>query len=152
MRENFLISSSFFQAPAFIPKHQQKPPPPPPQQSPLTNQFAQMAIHDVPQQIIPYSQAHSLSFGGPLPHHRPHPHHSPQIHHPPPQAPFNQYQLESRGGTTYFYPEDHQQPPHDKNQFEEQAMPDGVIPVVKCTKILKKKRRSTASYGPMYIL
>lgn len=96
-------------APIFVPKHQQPQPPPPVQAPPMVSQFAQLSIHDVPVQMIPFNQlgGGTQHFGQPM--GRPQmPHHHPPQMAPPPQHvpnPYDRYHQESRGGTTYFYNE-----------------------------------------------
>ncbi|EFP09420.1 hypothetical protein CRE_25543 [Caenorhabditis remanei] len=124
-------------APVFIPKHQQPQPPPPPPPAQMVNQFAQLSIHDVPVQMIPFGQ---INAGpppyGPVPHmnHRPPPHHQPppSLQPPPPhlqQAAYDRYQQENRGGTTYFYQEPTDGPP-DEEHYHDADVGDGCMMVV----------------------
>ncbi|UMM24461.1 hypothetical protein L5515_004686 [Caenorhabditis briggsae] len=119
-------------APIFIPKHQQPQPPPPP--PPAVNQFAQLAIHDVPVQMIPFNQINAgPQHYGPPPHmsHRPSmQHHHPQPMAPPPphvQVPYDRYHQESRGGTTYFYNEPSDQPLDAEHYHEVDGNEGGIV-------------------------
>uniref|UniRef100_A0A1I7UHN0 PAN2-PAN3 deadenylation complex subunit PAN3 n=1 Tax=Caenorhabditis tropicalis TaxID=1561998 RepID=A0A1I7UHN0_9PELO len=125
-------------APVFVPKHQQPQPTPPPPPPPMANQFAQLSIHDVPVQMIPFGQISSgpPSFQQQLPHmsHRPPQHQQgapplsiPSIHHQ--QQPYDRYQHESRGGTTYFYHEPQAEGPPEEEQYNPQEGQDGYIVV-----------------------
>ena len=103
----------------------------------MVNQFAQLSIHDVPVQMIPFGQ---INAGpppyGPVPHmnHRPPPHHQPppSLQPPPPhlqQAAYDRYQQENRGGTTYFYQEPTDGPP-DEEHYHDADVGDGCMMVV----------------------
>ncbi|EGT33770.1 hypothetical protein CAEBREN_06531 [Caenorhabditis brenneri] len=123
-------------APVFVPKNQQPQPPPPPPPPTMVNQFAQLSIHDVPMQMVPFGQINS---GPPSFTHMPHVGHRPPSHHQPPppmvpqpshhqQSAYDRYQQENRGGTTYFYQEPTEGPPEEEH-YPQDDIPEGCIAV-----------------------
>lgn len=119
-------------APVFVPKHQQPQPAQVAAPPPMVNQFAQLSIHDVPHQMIPFGQINGPPTFGPgqhMNHRASHHHQSPQMAQQPPtlqQSAYDRYQLENRGGTTYFYTEPTEAGPDDE-QYTEAEAPDGSI-------------------------
>lgn len=85
--------------------------------------------------MIPFGQINGPPTFGPgqhMNHRASHHHQSPQMAQQPPtlqQSAYDRYQLENRGGTTYFYTEPTEAGPDDE-QYTEAEAPDGSILVV----------------------